>query len=692
MRFTVPLLLILTLTCASRAAIPGAEDPKAYTEHDYLRAKLAFNRRTSVDAYNVIGKRNPKWDEQAAALLDGWSRHLTYGQAHAMYRLDQGIKPEAFHALAKAARETGCDDPLVNYVCLVAENEQGRPEAELQPALRGARDELSTSKYPINRAWASARRYWISLPAEDPGQEAAWEQYKNLAIAVLSLWEFKDVDRRILYEFVVGNDDGRMTTPLMDALLAEPKVDPWVMHLLQGRRAIDDAWRARGSGFAHTVGEEGWAKFHQHLDKARDHFTAAHELEPKLPQPAVQMITVEMGSGGAEMRLWFDRALAAQIDFTPAYDNYLYALLPRWHGTHDMMYRVGVECLETKRFDTRVPWQLMNAMQRIVADDEDPQFWQRPGVYEQMKEMLEGYAAAPGEVPAKTRDWYRSLHAAIAWRTHRFQDSVALMDGLGERFQPHAFHELRVMRDVAISHAYAMSDAGVATLAQTAERQAATPNGIAAAIQTYDAALRKLDPTHKGQVFVKGRLKQLEWRRQFDAGEWVDIQPGKDLAGWATLEGTWEVDNLGDLVGTFDKDGLVLQCQVPSWGRNFILEGAVDMGDQRCAAGVTISPQGPTRYYGIYAWQDKAKGESTVLRDFNNGVHQRPVELKPVNEFTIEAHEGVVGVKMNDDVSRAGLWMFDRPKVYIGVGGRWGAPGTKVRFRSLRIKQWDGKS
>ena len=50
---------------AARAAIPGADDPKAFTDHDYRRQRLDFNRRTLAGAYDRVGKHDPAWDERA---------------------------------------------------------------------------------------------------------------------------------------------------------------------------------------------------------------------------------------------------------------------------------------------------------------------------------------------------------------------------------------------------------------------------------------------------------------------------------------------------------------------------------------------------------------------------------------------------------------------------------------------------
>jgi len=80
------------------------------------------------------------------------------------------------------------------------------------------------------------------------------------------------------------------------------------------------------------------------------------------------MIKVLMGVGGSDgdlsLRDWFDRAVEAQMDYEPAYNSLLWALTPRWGGSHGKMYQFGLECLATKRFDTCVPEKLI----QIVLD------------------------------------------------------------------------------------------------------------------------------------------------------------------------------------------------------------------------------------------------------------------------------------------------------------------------------------
>jgi len=60
-------ILVLVFTSIASAAQLKME-PGAATEHDYRKALLDFNRRTLIDAYKTIGRKDPKWDEPAVQL------------------------------------------------------------------------------------------------------------------------------------------------------------------------------------------------------------------------------------------------------------------------------------------------------------------------------------------------------------------------------------------------------------------------------------------------------------------------------------------------------------------------------------------------------------------------------------------------------------------------------------------------
>ena len=135
---------------------------------------------------------------------------------------------------------------------------------------------------------------------------------------------------------------------LLECMRQTPGADPYLVALVEGKYHTTRAWEARGSGWASTVTENGWQGFHGELDKARLALTTAHGMHPNLPYAAEEMIAVSMGSRGQlSPREWFGRAVAAQFDYGNAYDSLLWALRPRWRGSHREMYEFGLECLRT---------------------------------------------------------------------------------------------------------------------------------------------------------------------------------------------------------------------------------------------------------------------------------------------------------------------------------------------------------
>ena len=154
---------------------------------------------------------------------------------------------------------------------------------------------------------------------------------------------------------------------------ASPKVDPWLKEYVNGLRYVRAAWKARGTGWSNTVTENGWHDFGDNLASARQHLTKSCELNPHDPAAAADMITVCMGENEEKgtMRSWFDRAVAADFDYIPAYKNFLWGLRPRWLGNAAEMTAFGRECAATGRYDTWVPYEFVIAALDISDDSTD---------------------------------------------------------------------------------------------------------------------------------------------------------------------------------------------------------------------------------------------------------------------------------------------------------------------------------
>src|SRR5260370_40339383 len=85
------------------------------------------------------------------------------------------------------------------------------------------------------------------------------------------------------------------------------------------------------------------------------------------------MVEVAMGQSEPEqMRLWFDRAIAAQIDIPLAWSSMRWALRPRWFGSLDALLALGVKAVDTKRFDTDVPRMFFDCITDIESEEQVP--------------------------------------------------------------------------------------------------------------------------------------------------------------------------------------------------------------------------------------------------------------------------------------------------------------------------------
>jgi hypothetical protein len=172
----------------------------------------------------------------------------------------------------------------------------------------------------------------------------------------------------------------------------------WLREFGQGRGRLRAAWIARTGGWASEVPEAGWTGWQQNLGKARAHFTKAWELNPSDPAAAAYMIEVAMGDGGdkQEMRRWFDKSVAAQMDYWAAYRSLMWALRPRWHGSHAEMLQFADECLRTGRFDTCVPYYYLMTVDDISSEERDHKaIYQRPEISRNIRLALEHYFATP---------------------------------------------------------------------------------------------------------------------------------------------------------------------------------------------------------------------------------------------------------------------------------------------------------
>jgi hypothetical protein len=683
--------LLACLAIAARAEIPGAADPKAFTQRDFARSKYDFDKRTLAGAYQAGGTKDPKWDVAALRLLDATAVNFAYGPHDPVYQEVKPIPLDDVIKLGKAAADAGCTDPLVKY-CYGRALADARRYVEAKPLLLEAAAGLAGSKYhPFRIAVATSRALEIMEPRTEVALMIKYRRTsREAAIAALSA---KAEDRDLRHMVAL---DAQVFEPLSvsdklefcQAIEKSKDANPWLVNFFYGQYEIKAAWAARGSGWANTVTEAGWQAFHQHLGKARDHLAKAHALHPEFPEAATAMIPVAMGAGdriNEKTRDWFDKAAKAQLDHFPAYSHYLYSIYPRWGGSHEEMIRFALECLATDRFDTSVPYHMMSVLDTVNADaGGDYAVFTDPRVQAAVRVLFtKQIAKAPD---AYARGWYASYQVALAWRIGHYNEAATLMDKAGAGLDPRPFDIVGAWAPGAISQIRAMNTTYAKQIA-AAERDY-QDGEFNAAIVALRGISSKLEKDHPAQLFLKHRAKTIDFQKDFFGGQWVALTPDDNLAPWASVSGDWKLDADGAFVATADATGrAILTCRT-EFGPAYELRAKVSSPDPAKPALAALLPQfsNPARFNvaGVHP------AANAVVASGPADGGQVPATIKGGELLTVKVEGNTFTVSLDGKPMIA-----DRPLmpieeddgvfVALGIVGR--DPGAKATFTDVEIRR-----
>jgi hypothetical protein len=110
-------VLLLFASAILPAAVASADDESGdvvpqdpAAQRRMRQARLAYYRSTTVEAYNRVGRKNPKWDGPARKALEAAAEFWTL---NSMAYCDH-LRDIADNA--RAAVAAGCDDPLIRYL------------------------------------------------------------------------------------------------------------------------------------------------------------------------------------------------------------------------------------------------------------------------------------------------------------------------------------------------------------------------------------------------------------------------------------------------------------------------------------------------------------------------------------------------------------------------------------------------
>lgn len=183
------------------------------------------------------------------------------------------------------------------------------------------------------------------------------------------------------------------------------------------------AWRARGSGWAHTVGEDGWRLMGERLDKARALLESIHDRRLECPEWTRVMQTVALGQDwpDGKVKSMLAEATAAWPEYWSYYFAEAHRLLPRWGGAPGEWekYSRSFEGDLGKELSARIPWAQSWAYTNIFKEADIP--W---------SQMRDGFEFMVKRYPQSART--KSAYARYALVAEDRETCKRLLDELGD--------------------------------------------------------------------------------------------------------------------------------------------------------------------------------------------------------------------------------------------------------------------
>jgi hypothetical protein len=685
--WTVAFLIALTfLLPPAVAEIPAG--PEVATSRDYAKLEEQFLTRLMLEPYqakHAEGQAAATDKDPGEEFLRLWMDSATKGFDKADFAplLDQG----------KKAVEGGCDDPLFAYCYGRVIGIQGETEQSAK-YLKQALDNVEASGYDVCFGSWAAKNLSIALRQLKRNDEAKEVVKRGVECLTKTVTDgpYHPDEQRMLYQHMLwclDNYSIEQVEGIVEAI--NTHLYPWLSHMSHGHLEIRKAWKARGGGWAAEVTKEGWKGFEKHMVAGRDHLTEAWNLNPEWPESATQMIKVAMGghaSAEETPRFWFDRAVAAQFDYSPAYEALMWSLLPRWGGSHQELYVLGRECLETARFDTQVPFAYLQAFEYILRDyGSTLDYFKIPGVFEDLQALADGYLGEPSMQPH--HDWYRSFKVAVAVRCNQWEDARSFLDKLEGAPDENAFARTGLKSADTIGEIYARSGE---LAAQTAEAEQLAADGkFDEAKSKYEELASKSTDHQQVTTFYRGRLRGVEFDGNFSKGEWSTIPIDAQLTGWRIVGGKWSVDDEGRLIGEPQTNGLGLVYE-KVLGTRFELRGKV----------VFVKHPYTQTNIGIYFGQKTGAMSNSfrifldddyaaVLKD-EDQLQTGEVNVKYANILRVERWDSKISAYINDERVASGVQIESEgePETEtIALGGKYWYAGPVIRFENLEVRKLD---
>jgi hypothetical protein len=243
------------------------------TQVDASRREREFRIRQWLEGYETRGQRNSASDEEVEQFIRVWIAR-NYGGADATNELSLAAESD------RLANNPECTDPLV--LTVAAGESPNRSDSTI-------RFERALAAYPQSRHRAYPKFYAMVLRGDQTAD-------RSTALDNSALQEFQKcfadgsftpADQQEIGEIFVNGWGADFFHRHADSICAITRTSgpdyQWLALVLDGENHIQQAWLARGNGYANTVTEQGWQGFREHLKDARKSLEQAWKLQPGFP-------------------------------------------------------------------------------------------------------------------------------------------------------------------------------------------------------------------------------------------------------------------------------------------------------------------------------------------------------------------------------------------------------------------------
>jgi len=515
--FCVVFLLVVATTATTIAQVD--QPPAGYTDKDYRRDRDIFIRKYVIEPYEEHTKDRGQVRKKVLRFLEGYNDFLSR----------DAIDRATLSKLEKEARKTGSQDPqFLAHVCYSMLEHKPSFVRMAKTALAA----LEGSPYP---AFTRLKvRIWQLRYANPKRRKDLIEDLKKQLLIVFKETEYPDQRFIWIIAYDASFCEADELRDLVSTVEGAKDIDPWLKSMFLGRLKRAIGWKARGQDYAHKVPEKAWKTFYSFLDEAQVEFENAMGIQPDFPEAAGEMISIAMEQRESKKspRDYFEAATAAQFDWVGAYSHLLRTLEPRWGGSVGETVAFGIECAETERFDTDVPWYLFVDIISRRKNGEKP--FENLDIYPTAVKVCKGYAARAakeGDI-GKVRK-YESYLAASALLAKKPEDVVAALERIDNKIDEKAFEAMLVKGTGLLARSVVRASPAAELCEEVQQAIMAGGADLDDFAQKVDQlkAVREKVPQN-GRSFVDGLIDQLNAVLAFENGEWADIKFDKDLSQW----------------------------------------------------------------------------------------------------------------------------------------------------------------